>query len=1823
MKIYKKALQFQKDGDRENAHKEYDALFNIEVLNLSQSTGLPPAAELLKYVAFKNHALLLLSDLDHEKDSVDIEEFDERVRIIIDEFSEALLYDSDEDLFLELLYSICMSLGYFRIARLCLECIIESPSRSNSLYEDFKSGKILSPSEYRVLKNYFLLSNKLNDKSTLDFRRDTADLALGMEFIDSRFDEKENVGWLSKTSESELKPHSFVYDGSIAISSADWLSILESVQEFVMSLAAKTKRKLNIEDPYNNSLKPANSITLGLPIAEVVEETTQSIPMDVDIVEEVDETTKNTEEIKETVSCAADTPMVELASKKKRRKSFDEAMRSRTSKRVRARADEKQNLEDVDLTEDKSFFSQINSFLALCNEEFLTIIPTFLNSEDCPKSDMYVCDFKSMILNWDEEQAEILGKIKTESKNKLASKKPLLSQIIDTPFSSDKSDIDRPNIMSTSQLASGFIESATSSKLHVQELRMELIRSITLPVGSEPPPILSEAWPLTAVDMVKKVVEQCELQLTDFSHQVLQSGSNEDIFKEIYMVQTILEIITDTYLNAMKVLRTPDHHGKQILKDMELVRSTSPYRYSRWRRILGDLILAYGRNTPELESLILRHEWTNVLVQSVESEEVWENMDDFLAVENDILTVNEHFKFTYINFPSLPDLSLSCIRSQISRIKALETLSQVFVEPSKGEKKTNDDQAKVIYSRISLLECVLMPEYQDTSPAEYKTISDYFIDAPLKLRSRFWTILLSDYSSVGETQKSLDGYLMLLSDTINEFAGEQYQLSSDSQRNSILIQSIFMCHDIFGNIMGLLGANDLLVENVKASKLKSYMSAIIKLLRMLHIFILYSDATVNSVLPIPTHNSWDKMGKKFKELIVYGWCLFYVIFRACLPEEAKTPDILNDMLSIIHEQLGTRGYCGMCNGILLDISLKELMRLNFNESDADLLQCLHCRYGIVMGQEDFHPYDHYTTPEEIDKNSALMLVSFVMRIALKKKNMSQNILRADVKGVLDQLNEAIGLPDQTIPAIEKNNAALNNLLNANISILFLQECFYGRFTLELARPSSSLYQLASSGFYHILGQTRMALFRVKKRVLPGRTEDILEAIRFFKYDLMCGCSNRFETWFGLSQAYDVLVEDDLTYTTYKINSASAREAVGIRQRKAIISCAIAINCYLQNGSSTLFANTPAYQQLIGSAWFFFARLLFNSIQAPLQMEAYVSDKYKLLCGPDGLYNHSVKYKIGPKVILKSALLCLRLASKEVPNDWHNYYLKGMCLHQLKADPLNVLNTFVKSLELTPTKSSGHGELILEPHYKLVSRVYKYVRSDSISVDVALKYLKKTHYFDDSTTIGPGSDPEKDKVYGICISTLLKIKASDKKKWHHRPTYRISKIYEECGDVAKAKEEISVLFQLKPSSKQPIHIWKTEYERPGQHFIYINQYMKYLITLLERTNDFTSFGVLSKSLRKFTSGMIDHQAVWELLCTTVARILKEKLEIPAKFNDSVIPQLLFSEFDKTSTRIIEIAESDEELHPMFKYLNYAAELRRLNNGFGSTAALDDLFVALYLTLYQDFAQNIFPKKDSASKVATPPPEVKSEIAAPVVVQPSTKISVMDLLSQPSTPILKPSTPVPGDHKANSSTPASIDAKPSTPTGKKTRVTRRDIISKALAAVRSALPKLMQGDNMKIESPSPGANKLSTGVADSASGSKSPSSHILNDTKDDNLDGTLSRETPGIKDEEMTDIKPSEALKSSISALLGKDSGQSTHDAIDIDEEAETVPSTPVREALASGHNPDPSMPYGHEDEEEEGNVTTAHSETATPVGSQKEGESPRPKSRNSNWLSTIM
>lgn len=1895
-----------------------------------QETGLPPSAENLKYLAFKNHGILLLSDIKNEKTDIDEEEYAQRVEIVIDEFSEALSYNSDDDTFLSLFAALCEQLGYYRLARLCYETIIVSPSRLKNIFDTFISNRFSNPQDVQTLRSLYRLCIKIKDSFTLDLQSAVFKSIAQLEIESPATLPTAKLSFITPTPLSELAEYNPINPCKISIVSYDWPSIIQALQDHAFSLTStKSKKKLTTTDPYSISSKPSNSIsfnvsnetlskyienvsdmnlqiteesenkdislqeptlmdldspsstdaitqnsddenkdpsqenliedqetcgtpngTVGDTPAEVKAEDVQMADVDEikndtetkksdDKEEKKDDPTKETEDEKkisqdkdkeeetskkelsddkyetekkddvpdvelkdESVKTAEENPDAAQNNKKcedrKRRRRSElsstgsEEPRARTSKRFKTRStEEPASLADVDLSEDNEFFSQLSLFLSPCKFSFDSMAKIFNGQEDYPKKDLYIADFFDTLKN-DKKSPEIVvlatmknGPSKStetsgtstssSSSSSSAPHQSILNQLLEGPNSIySLPTVTRPSKLPPSPESIQFISTINSHHFHFQEVRVNLLRQL---FGVQNPddlsiisPVVSSVWPLSTIKSLTYLAQYCDDILQQFPKFLIKNSSKAtefEIINEIFITQVILELFVNNYIGICSALKKKiGSVAKLNTKDLENKQTVLQDLYITWKSIFINLVsLVPSDSLDKLKTVLLRHKWVTFLISKSSSDNPWDNGDDFTPIISHLENTDPDLKIEYPNFVFIPSFSLESIKSQVSRYKAISTLSEIFEDPpglkeireeeendpvpppiskskrkedghkSKGKSKQTaqerekekekekqrekEEEAKreklieernarvadrkkreteirydASIKRIGILERVLLPPQSrsnissssnesEEESSEYSAISKFLLTANLDLRLNFWNLLIADYNNVGEKLKALDGYLSIFCDIVKEFTSEKYynqptdKYSSQKRRMSLL-KSVYMCFDATNNLVPLITS----VEDFKTipkEKIESVMTSTISILRMLYIYILYEDSIINNVIPAPEHPDWEKCSPVIKELFVRSWYLFYYCYQKLLPQDERTLGLLTDILSIIHEQLGNRGYCCLADGIFLDLIIRELVRIKFDDARADLVQALNCRYDLVLGGEEFHPYDHETTAIDMDKDTAFKVLPTVMDIILKRKSLAQNVLRADVKGALDEMFEAIKFPDKSVSSISRNAFNLARTMETNVDIPFLQRCFQGVDMVDFYPTPKDVDILSSSGFYFLLSQTRMALFKVRKRTIAGHTEDLSEAIKFLKYDLMCGDYNRFETWYQLAQGYDGLVEDDLTWDAEKITNEEFHHTTVSRQCKSIISGAIAINRLLQVGPSPLFENTPTYQNMKKTIWPFFARMLFNASQCPMNMDAFHHVKEKIHCGPDGIYNYTPKYSLKPPSIIRVALFALNLGQKENPDDWYTYYLKGQMLHKLKSPPKDVLDAYLQSISCLSEKHNSHSEVILEPHYKLISNVYKYLRNKQIDQETALKYLDGTMYKDDKISLEFDDDPDNSSVYSICLSSLVKLRAADKKKVHHRPTYRIAKIYDDAEEIYKAKEEMSTFFLLKANSKIPLQIWKTDYERPGQHFEYTRKYTHFFITLLERTWDIEAFGFLSKCLRKFKSGMLRHQETWEFLCTCAARMLKEILEIPSRYSEKVIAKIGHDEFYVNTAKLLAYnEEKDTPLHPMTKFLNYTAELRRLNNGFGSTAALDDLFVSLYLIIYNDFVDTVIAeeieqeKKEKQLREELERQKEKQRAEAPK------KISVMDLLSDPITSDADSSAPSPmrsvtdtpksAGNSKKSMTPGGKSSTPSNKSGnaQKVRVTRRDIISRSLALLRSALHKLIATDSRMI-------------------------------------------------------------------------------------------------------------------------------------------------------------
>lgn len=1621
-----------------------------------------------------------------EIDTIDDNELSETVEDIVAELSEALLYNDQDIDFLEVVFSLAVSLGYLRIGRLALECIIACSNKMSSFLEGTSSSETLNPQDCAVLLRFRKLLNDIGDYfafDSIEAYKKLTELRVNRSYNFRNHD----FNWLTSRMNKFKPVDLFLKNESekrllhITINSKDWISITTALHETLVGLL-KSKKKYNYEDLYGFTPDPILIVKLTLPHGDVV---TEKEPVIIEIDEESDHEVveiRVAEEQKDESSEADD-------SKKRRRKSEAEesSKGSRSSKRFRTRGGGDQTLSVTDVNASEEFFEQVRSFLVLCDLKFDSILPAFAE-EPVEAKDRYIYDFKVLLQSWDDDQAEVFLR-----KDSFSTKKDLgqpVMQLLDFAALGNSEAMKAPSDASTFG-AEEFIYNVNKVSLHLQEVRTELVYFLLKARANQLPSILFESWPDTMVKNLKQIIESCEpLIFSQTKEAMFNVVSNSELVVWANIAEAIFEIFVNEYLSAEKMLRSREGKSTRLArKELEINNGAMKVRFQRWKGVYHDLISMYNGPFESITLMMLRHEWVSIFSGVVYGDVPEDNIKAFENFQNQLKEYDGKFEIQFTNFSNIPRLSIEGAHTQISKFRAAAIFAKAFniTDNKEVEFIRDEDDNQLMYGtekvenrevedfdRIQILESILMPEEQTVKMPEQDAIAQFLSTASHEFRLRLWYLLLDAYNANGECGKSFDGYLRILKSSIEEFTNSSND--NEHERSIALLCSLNMCSDIEKSLLVIALENQELLDGLSEDRKRGMLEVTIKLLRVLHIYISYEDAIINNIIQAPSHPSWEKTTRQIKELIVRSWCLFYLFYRSCLRPEKRTPEVLNDILSIVHEEIGTRGYCGMAEGVFLELCLSEMSNFNWEGSQTDMLQCLHCRYGLTLGSEEFSPYDHHTTPGELDRKSALHLCKFIMGMVLRKKNLSQSILRVDVKACLDQFYEALGNPDLKVPAIGQNASILDKYLTSSyITLPFLYDCLRGGMFLSFLSSSNEIIKVGHGGLYYTLGQAQLSLFRVRKRS-PGKTEDVEKAIKFFKYDLMCN-TNRFESWLGLAQSYDALAEDDLTWNADKLNSASdARNLPATHQRHSMLACCMAVNVYLQRRNHKEetdgdVENLPNYGQLVSTLWTFFARILYNSCRTPMRMRAFQNEsKDRYYCGADGVYRKKPGSATSEMFILKIIDTCLKIAVSENKKDYFNYYLRANVLHKLESEHKLVIRNLIRAVELVPerTGSGGsHNDIILEPHYKLVSILYKYAMSKYISAEVGLKLLEKTPYCEISSQVRselgtPQIFSEHEaRFYASCVLTLLRIKTVDKRKWYHRPYFRLAKIYDEIyDDKLRAKEEMSIFFAIKSTVKSPLHIWKPDLERPGQHFEFVYQYMVYFTDLLRYTKDTSGLAIMARKLRRFQSGISHHQDAWEHICNAATVTVKEILSIEPKYSDQVIAALVFEQFDVLSNELVKEMEAigQNELPPIYNALHYATEFRRLNNGFGSTAALDDLYVSIYLMIYSDFAKNRpIPITSSSPQhhLLTEPTS-----STPFTPKPSNKIAISNLLSPE--PNSKDATPNNNAPTATTTTPPQQQQQQH-----KVRVTRREIMTRASALVKAIVAKLPTTDSSKLE------------------------------------------------------------------------------------------------------------------------------------------------------------
>ncbi|CAJ0627821.1 1259_t:CDS:10, partial [Entrophospora sp. SA101] len=548
-------------------------------------------------------------------------------------------------------------------------------------------------------------------------------------------------------------------------------------------------------------------------------------------------------------------------------------------------------------------------------------------------------------------------------------------------------------------------------------------------------------------------------------------------------------------------------------------------------------------------------------------------------------------------------------------------------------------------------------------------------------------------------------------------------------------------------------------------------------------------------------------------LCIRVWILFYYILRGA-PSYVENDDFA-EFLATVHDQLGARRICCSDNGSFLKFCLNTFAELDASENLQHEYQCCHCLYGVSLTIDAELPWDHDVPAIELDFETAKLIYRRV-RNFISEKSSKTWVFKNDIKEFLDAMASIVEPPT-----------------DENISDLYY---FRGKILHHQFKSRSS-----KSNQYKAI-------------------ELLEKAIEQFTLDYYI-CPLRYSTWYALGSCYASLADESLTWNAIEIVNSHAK--ITEFQKKSFL-------CFVRSAKIlTWFPNhhAPTSPTEEINFWREFGYLVYSMTTEPMSMEAFKlnpdhSDIWRKP-NPNDLYAFAA-HCFG-RALESEKLLFKKLKVNEsngnsiiYEEDWRLPYMLGKCYQKLGKSAESVLCLYKLAVDRTPEKSGIIGqERLVDTEYKLTSTLAKFMITSKIK-----PYFVEEMLSDNSgaplhlkpSDKDPGSfnmeRPEYQYAYNLISSRIADIRKMDKNKWQHRPVFRHAWLtYHVERKSEEAKLILQNLFQLKVTSKAMMNVWKPEFERSGRHFVYVHQYIRFLIELARITLDVECLETISKKLAK--------------------------------------------------------------------------------------------------------------------------------------------------------------------------------------------------------------------------------------------------------------------------------------------------------------------------------------------------------------------------------------
>ncbi|WEW54969.1 Histone transcription regulator 3 [Emydomyces testavorans] len=1077
-----------------------------------------------------------------------------------------------------------------------------------------------------------------------------------------------------------------------------------------------------------------------------------------------------------------------------------------------------------------------------------------------------------------------------------------------------------------------FLQSINSGHFHPQQvaskwLEEQLVSNSSAASGSSSSRLQASSayanrfWSEKMQKLVKElIVENDEFMYRAMSHGVsgLESAAmlacaseklppfTNPISSLAEMAQSLYELHLDIYAS----MRLPNSDVEEASKTLQRDRLR---RWGSLARTLINYHIDIGDDSDLQTSVALRHLWSTIMHLNTADDASREHVLAYLEDLKRVLKCFNEPVIILVNNTTIPELSISAVEQESARISSMEFFMNVF-GPGKDDPVDLIENIEPILdpSAVELHPCPTTEKQSANSPnssAGIQRAQDlaFFLergDATLKLL--LWRRLQKAYESIQYPTKVISCSLRSIEIVAGELVSATYlKLPSDQRRQALLKwlnRADYLLLKVIGKVFEEFKGS---FECIDISHLQSSMSAIARLSRLLHCFVLYEDSvricqiSAPEIRPAAAAKTCDHYKEKLRSMLVRLWTLQYALIKEGIEQSRELFDMPSDdcinYLRSVHNALGIRSYCRYSNKLLLKVMKQELLTLEAEDSyESDVAQALFDYYGLKFSPELDISLEHGCPVDRLDKSTALMMIDFAM-LQANRMNI-KDFPKSELKSTIDTIQSAIGWSGKIHPGLTHNKRIISSFLKSPINPSNLYRAVQGVSEVSVVLTHTESFKLAERGWYFLLGFAAFMKYKTQKRVGPTSSDDLDLAATFFRRELEHGI-DRWETWYRLGQVYDSKLEEDVTWSAEKLNHN--RADLALLERRVMHSYSMAIAIAIRTADSS-----PETKKTISDLYTRFGFRVYASSREPFSMAAFNLDDFARHFSSD---KSQQMYKGRPFRDLKLysawhfAGYLFRKAMVDRPMNWVKCLWKMFTSEDpLKAryEPIEVddiLDSLDAAIESLPKKRDNRSDPILEPHLKLASVIHKLVKRGD---------LDAAHV-----------------------------------------------IYDDAKDVEAAAATKHELSQHVFTKTMTLQVWKPENERPGRHFVYTSRYVYFFVHILDQLNDRAGLDLLIRRVRRKPNDYVNYTKLWEDICTTYIKLFRRSNNVAANHEEAIFKPIGHDEFVANAGHLDACIHAGTAEQTMIDLVREAVELKKLNAGLIKPGIFEDLVGDVYALLYE--------------------------------------------------------------------------------------------------------------------------------------------------------------------------------------------------------------------------------------------------------------------------------